>query len=165
MPEPRRRRGRSAATSLDGDESEPIIGFVMVRLDCGRHSPRTVCGRAEEPGDAPPGRCCAATMAVASTTVLCEVVAYFPERWFSENPCRCTEHRLGVSAWSGPPPAQTVTSTRGVSDPPENERGARFHVQEGGRSRPDSPPDSLFGGGGGGRKRRPGCCRGAAASP
>ena len=35
--------------SPDGDDSEPIVG--MVRLDCGRQSPRTVCGRAEELGD------------------------------------------------------------------------------------------------------------------
>ena len=31
--EPRRRRGRSPATSLDGDEIEPIIDGVMVRLN------------------------------------------------------------------------------------------------------------------------------------
>lgn len=47
-----------------------------------------MCSRAEAPEDTAPGRRCAATMNVASTTVRCEVVAYFPERRFATKPCR-----------------------------------------------------------------------------
>ena len=112
-----------------GTMAEAIIGCVMVRLDaldldarltrerdrqCRPASRLRACGPGGVTEGRRPGRPCAATLSVASTTLRCEVVAYIPERRFLRKADIVRPRSREASATSRPPPGQTDDTCSGA---------------------------------------------------
>jgi hypothetical protein len=83
-----------------------------------------------------PGRPCAATLSVASTTLRCEVVAYLPERRFPRKADTVWFRGPEASATGRPPPGQTGDTCSGRERPPGRTVGPPAWLERGGRSRP-----------------------------
>jgi len=110
-----------------------------------------VCAGRRSPKVAPPGRRCAATLSVASTTLRCAVVAYFLNAGSLEELTARRRHDRCVPQQADRRRARQVTRSAGVSDPVGCARNRLRHSRGGsltpqllsrgvGRRRQTAPP-------------------------